>query len=302
MEEAEFKSGFVTLIGRTNVGKSTLLNLLVGEKVAAIANKVQTTRTAIKGIVNRKNSQIIFTDTPGIHKPKTKLNETMVETSFTSISDADVILFLIEATSDDIGRGDSIILEKIKEAKRKTILIINKIDLVKREKLLNLINLYSKEYNFEAVIPISATNSKYKEIILDEIEKNLKPGPAYYDVDEYTDQTLRQLAEETIREKALKLLQDEVPHGIYVEVEKMKQRKNKKGEEIYDIEATIYCLRDSHKGIIIGKNGEMLKRIGRAARIDMEENFGIKINLKTWVKVKPDWQSNDSIINKFKLK
>ena len=302
MEEAEFKSGFVTLIGRTNVGKSTLLNLLVGEKVAAIANKVQTTRTAIKGIVNRKNSQIIFTDTPGIHKPKTKLNETMVETSFTSISDADVILFLIEATSEDIGRGDSIILEKIKEAKRKTILIINKIDLVKREKLLNLINLYSKEYNFEAVIPISATNLKYKEIILDEIEKNLKPGPAYYDVDEYTDQTLRQLAEETIREKALKLLQDEVPHGIYVEVEKMKQRKNKKGEEIYDIEATIYCLRDSHKGIIIGKNGEMLKRIGRASRIDMEENFGIKINLKTWVKVKPDWQSNDSIINKFKLK
>lgn len=302
MKEAEFKSGFVTLIGRTNVGKSTLLNLLVGEKVAAIANKVQTTRTAIKGIVNRPNSQIIFTDTPGIHKPKTKLNETMVETSFTSISDADVVLFLIEATSEDIGRGDSIILEKIKEAKRKTILIINKIDLVKREKLLNLIDIYSKEYNFEAVIPISATNSKYKEIILNEIEKNLKPGPAYYDVDEYTDQTLRQLAEETIREKALKLLQDEVPHGIYVEVEKMKQRKNKKGEEIYDIEATIYCLRDSHKGIIIGKNGEMLKRIGRLSRIDMEENFGLKINLKTWVKVKPDWQSNDSIVNKFKLK
>ena len=302
MKDTEFKSVFVTLIVRTNVGKSTLVNLLVGEKVAAIANKVQTTRTAIKGIVNRENSQIVFTDTPGIHKPKTKLNETMVETSFTSLADADVVLFLIEATSEDIGRGDSIILEKIKEAKRKTILIINKIDLVKREKLLNLIELYSKEYNFEAVIPISATNSKYKEIILEEIEKNLKPGPAYYDVEEYTDQTLRQLAEETIREKALKLLQDEVPHGIYVEVEKMKQRKNKKGEEIYDIEATIYCLRESHKGIIIGKNGEMLKRIGRAARIDMEENFGLKINLKTWVKVKPDWQSNDSIVNKFKLK
>ena len=149
---------------------------------------------------------------------------------------------------------------------------------------------------------ISATNLKYKEIILEEIEKNLKPGPAYYDVEEYTDQTLRQLAEETIREKALKLLQDEVPHGIYVEVEKMKQRKNKQGEEIYDIEATIYCLRESHKGIIIGKNGEMLKRIGRAARIDMEENFGRKINLKTWVKVKVDWQSNDSIVTKFKLK
>ena len=298
---AEFKSGFVTLIGRTNVGKSTLLNLLVGEKVAAIANKVQTTRTAIKGIVNRENSQIIFIDTPGIHKPKTKLNETMIETSFGSLADSDLILFLIEATSDEIGRGDRRILDKIKEVQKKTILIINKIDLVKKEKLLSLIDLYSKEYDFEAVIPISATNSKYKEIILDEIEKNLKEGPAYYDIEEYTDQTLRQLAEETIREKALKLLQDEVPHGIYVEVEKMKQRKNKNGEDIYDIEATIYCLRNSHKGIIIGKNGEMLKRIGRMARIDMEENFGVKVNLKTWVKVKEDWQENDSIVNKFKL-
>lgn len=298
----EFKSGFVTLIGRTNVGKSTLLNLLVGEKVAAIANKVQTTRTAIKGIVNRKNSQIVFIDTPGIHKPKTKLNETMVETSFSSIPDSDIILFLIEATSKDIGRGDSIILEKIKEAKRKTILIINKIDLVKKESLLNLIETYRKEYDFEAVIPISATNSKYREIILDEIEKNLKPGPAYYDIEEYTDQTIRQLAEETIREKALRFLQDEVPHGIYVEVEKMKQRKNKQGEKIYDIEATIYCLRESHKGIIIGKNGEMLKRIGKAARIDMEENFGMKVNLKTWVKVKEDWQENNAIVDKFKLK
>ena len=298
---AEFKSGFVTLIGRTNVGKSTLLNLLVGEKVAAIANKVQTTRTAIKGIVNRENSQIIFVDTPGIHKPKTKLNETMIETSFGSLADSDLILFLIEATSDEIGRGDRRILDKIKEAKKKTILIINKIDLVKKEKLLSLIDLYSKEYDFEAVIPISATNIKYKETILNEIEKNLKEGPAYYDIEEYTDQTLRQLAEETIREKALKLLQDEVPHGIYVEVEKMKQRKNKNGEDIYDIEATIYCLRNSHKGIIIGKNGEMLKRIGRMARIDMEENFGVKVNLKTWVKVKEDWQENDSIVNKFKL-
>ena len=300
--EKEFKSGFVTIIGRTNVGKSTLINLLVGEKVAAIANKVQTTRTAIKGIVNRENSQIIFTDTPGIHKPKHKLNETMVETSFATIPDSDIVLFLIEATSDDIGKGDRIILDKIKESKRKTILIINKIDLVKREKLLNLIDIYSREYNFTAVIPISAYQEKYRNIILDEIEKNLKPGPAYYDIEEYTDQTLRQLAEETIREKALKLLQDEVPHGIYVEVEKMNLRQNKQGEDIYDIEATIYCLRESHKGIIIGKNGEMLKRIGRAARIDMEQNFGLKINLKTWVKVKNDWLDNDSIVSKFKLK
>lgn len=299
---AEFKSGFVTIIGRTNVGKSTLINLLVGEKVAAIANKVQTTRTAIKGIVNRENSQIIFTDTPGIHKPKHKLNETMVETSFTSLKDADVILFLIEADSKEIGRGDSRILEKIKEANKKTILIINKIDLVKKEELLKLIELYSKEYQFEAIIPISALQEKYKDVILDEIEKNLKEGPAYYDIEEYTDQTLRQLAEETIREKILRFLQDEVPHGVYVEVQKMQERTNKNGEDMYDIEANIYCIRESHKGIIIGKNGKMLKRIGRAARIDMEQNFGIKVNLKTWVKVRENWIDNPSIVDKFKLK
>ena len=298
----KFKSGFVSLIGRTNVGKSTLLNLLVGEKVSAIANKVQTTRYAIRGIVNRTNSQIVFVDTPGIHKPKTKLNETMIETSFSSIADSDLVLFLIEATSSEIGRGDKVILEKIKELGKKTILIINKIDLVKKDSFLGLIDLYRKEYDFVAVIPISATNNKYKEIILNEIEKNLKEGPAYYDIEEYTDQTMRQLAEETIREKALKLLQDEVPHGIFVEVEKMKSRKNKQNEEIYDIEATIYCLRNSHKGIIIGKNGEMLKKIGRSARIDMEQNFGVKVNLKTWVKVKEDWQENDLFVNKFKLK
>ena len=299
---AEFKSGFVTIIGRTNVGKSTLINLLVGEKVAAIANKVQTTRTAIKGIVNRPNSQIIFTDTPGIHKPKHKLNETMIETSFTSLKDADVVLFLIEANSEEIGRGDSRILEKIKEANKKTILIINKIDLVKKEELLKLIEIYSKEYQFTAIIPISALQEKYKDVILDEIEKNLKEGPAYYDIEEYTDQTLRQLAEETIREKILRFLQDEVPHGVYVEVQKMQERTNKNGEDIYDIEANIYCIRESHKGIIIGKNGEMLKRIGRAARIDMEQNFGLKVNLKIWVKVKENWIDNPSIVDKFKLK
>ncbi len=299
---ADFKSGFVTIIGRTNVGKSTLINLLVGEKVAAIANKVQTTRTAIKGIVNRQNSQIIFTDTPGIHKPKHKLNETMVETSFTSLKDADIVLFLIEATSEKIGKGDSRIIEKLKEANQKTILIINKIDLVKKEKLLDLIEQYRTQYHFEAVIPISALQEKYKDVILDEIEKHLKPGPAYYDIEEYTDQTVRQLAEETIREKALKLLQDEVPHGIYIEVEKMNLRKNKQNQDIYDIEATIYCMRESHKGIIIGKNGEMLKKIGRLARIDMEENFGLKVNLKTWVKVRENWLDNPNIVDKFKLK
>ena len=298
---SEFKSGFVAMLGRTNVGKSTLVNLLVGEKIAATANKVQTTRTAIRGIVNRENSQIIFIDTPGIHKPKTKLNETMIETSFGVIKDIDLILFVIEATSDEIGRGDMRILEKIKESKKKAILIINKIDLVKKESLLKLIDLYQKEYNFEAVIPVSSIKSKYRDIILDEIEKVLKPGPAYYDVEEYTDQTMRQLAEETIREKALMYLQDEVPHGIYVEVTKMKLKKTKNKEEFYDIEATIYCLRESHKGIIIGKDGTMLKRIGQSARINMERNFGTKVNLRTWVKVKENWLDDTSVVKKFKL-
>lgn len=297
----EFKSGFVALIGRTNVGKSTLLNMLVGEKIAATANKVQTTRNAIRGIVNTEKSQIIFIDTPGIHKPKTKLNETMVETSFGVIPDIDIILFMIEATSEEVGRGDRRILDKIKESGKKAILLINKIDLVKREKLLSLIEMYSKEYQFEAVIPMTSLKDKYTKIILDEIEKHLKPGPAYYDIEEYTDQTMRQLAEETIREKALILLQEEVPHGILVEVIKMNLRKNKQGQEIYDIEATIYCLRNSHKGIIIGKNGEMLKRIGSLARNDMEKNFQTKVNLKTWVKVKEDWQESDAIVKRFKI-
>ena len=293
----KFKSGFVSIIGRTNVGKSTLINLLVGEKIAAIANKVQTTRTQIRGIVNRENSQIIFIDTPGIHKPKTKLNENMIELSWDAISNSDVILFLIEADSKEIGRGDMKILEKIREANKKCILIINKVDLINKEELAKLIDLYKIEYDFSAIIPISATKNKYKEVVLDEIEKNLKPGPAYYDQDEYTDQTLRQLAEETIREKALILLRDEVPHGIFVQVEKMKLKKTQKNEDIYNIEATIYCLRNSHKGIIIGKNGEMLKRIGTMARKDMEQNFGTKVNLKTWVKVKEDWMNNEKFFN-----
>ena len=298
--EKEFKSGFVSLCGRTNVGKSSLINLLVGEKVAAIANKVQTTRTQIRGIVNRPDSQIIFIDTPGIHKPKTKLNENMIELSWDAMQSSDVILFLIEADSKEIGRGDRKILDKIKESYKKCILIINKVDLVNKEELAKLINIYKDEYDFSAIIPISAIKQKYKEEVLDEIEKNLNPGPQYYDKEEYTDQTLRQLAEETIREKALILLRDEVPHGIYVEVQKMKQTKTQNKEPIYNIEAIIYCLRDSHKGIIIGKNGEMLKRIGTLARKDMEKNFGTKINLKTWVKVKEDWINNEKFFNKAK--
>ncbi len=300
---ANFKSGFVSIIGRTNVGKSTLINSLANEKVAITANKSQTTRTAIKAIVNRENSQIIFIDTPGIHKPKTKLGNTMIETVWTSVPNCDVILFIIDATSKKIGTGDRIILDKIKELKQKTILIINKIDLIKKEELFKTIEMYKNEYDFNAIIPISALESENIEDILKEIEKILPEGPAYYDKDEYTDQTERQIVEETIREKALKLLDEEVPHGIYVETQKMNLRKTTKKEDIYDIEATIYCMRESHKGIIIGKNGSMLKKIGMYARQDLEKMFNIKINLKVWVKVKENWQDNESIINnKFKLK
>lgn len=297
-----FKSGFVSIIGRTNVGKSTLVNSLVGEKVAITANKCQTTRTAIRAIINREHSQIIFIDTPGIHKPKTKLGDTMLETVWTTIPTCDITLFLIDANSQKIGTGDRIILDKIKELKQKTILVINKIDLVQKEKLLKLIELYKNEYKFEAIIPISATENENTEVILEEIEKALPEGPAYYDIDEYTDQTERQMVEEIIREKALKLLDEEVPHGIYVETQKMKLRETAKKEDIYDIEATIYCLRESHKGIIIGKNGEKLKKIGMYARQDIERMLQKKVNLKIWVKVKENWQDNNSIVSKFKLK
>ena len=300
MEEI-FKSGFVSIIGRTNVGKSSIINSLVGEKVAAIANKPQTTRTVIRAIVNRPNSQIIFIDTPGIHKPKSKLGNVMVDNAFEVSKDVDVLVFAIEATSNEIGKGDRLILDKIKEAKRKTILVINKIDLASKAKVAEIIDLYKNEYDFASIIPVSTVKNINLDVILDEIEKNLKEGPAYYNIEEYTDQTTRQLVEETIREKALKLLDDEVPHGILVEVDKMKKRKTMENEPIYNIDATIYCLRDSHKGIIIGKNGSMLKKIGTYAREDLEKMLGIKINLKLWVKVREDWINNDKFIKNFKL-
>ena len=296
-----FKSGFVSILGRTNVGKSSIINSLVGEKVAAIANKPQTTRTVIRAIVNRPNSQIIFIDTPGIHKPKSKLGDIMVENAFEVAKDVDVVVFVIEATSDEIGKGDRLILDKIKEAKKRTILVINKVDLVSKEKVAKLIDLYKDEYDFASIIPVSTVKNTNLEVILDEIEKNLKEGPAYYNIEEYTDQTTRNLVEETIREKALKLLNDEVPHGILVEVDKMKKRKTMENEPIYNIDATIYCLRESHKGIIIGKNGSMLKKIGTYAREDLEKMLGIKINLKLWVKVREDWVNNDKFIKNFKL-
>lgn len=297
-----FKSGFVSILGRTNVGKSTLLNSLVGEKVAITTCKSQTTRTAIRAIVNRENSQIIFIDTPGIHKPKTKLGNTMLETAWGTISNVDITLFVVDGSKKELGKGDKIILDKIKEAKAKTILVINKVDLVKKEEIFKLIETYKDEYDFESIIPISAEKQKNTNELLDEIEKHMPEGPMYYDVDEYTDQTGRQLVEEVIREKALKLLDEEIPHGIYVEVEKMNSRNTTKGEEIYDVEAIIYCLRNSHKGIIIGKNGEMLKRIGTYARQDLEKMLQTKINLKIWVKVNNDWQDNNSIVKRFENK
>lgn len=298
-----FKSGFVSILGRTNVGKSSIINSLVGEKVSAIANKPQTTRTVIRAIVNRPNSQIIFIDTPGIHKPKSKLGDIMVENAFEVAKDVDVVVFVVEATNETntIGKGDRLILEKIKEAKKKTILVINKIDLVNKAKIAELIELYKNEYNFASIIPVSTVKNTNLEAILDEIEKNLKEGPAYYDIEEYTDQTTRDLVEETIREKSLKLLNDEVPHGILVEVDKMKKRKTMENGPIYNIDATIYCLRESHKGIIIGKNGSMLKKIGTYAREDLEKMLGIKINLKLWVKVKADWVNDAKFIKNFKL-
>lgn len=297
-----FKSGFVSILGKTNVGKSTLLNTLVQDKVAIATPKSQTTRTAIKAIVNTENSQIIFIDTPGIHKPKNKLGNIMIKTSWDTIPNVDLTLFVIDARYNKIGKAERIILEKIKEKKVKTILVINKVDLINKENVFKLIEQYKEQYDFEAIIPISAEKGKNINILLDEIEKNIPEGPLYYDLDEYTDQTQRQLTEEIIREKALKLLDDEVPHGIYVEVEKMNLRNTTKMKEIYDIDAIIYCLRDTHKGIIIGKNGEMLKKIGTYARQDLEKMFQTKVNLKIWVKVSHNWQDNNSIIKKFENK
>jgi len=293
-----FKSGFVSLIGKTNAGKSTLLNSLVHEKVAITTPKTQTTRTAIRGIV-----QIIITDTPGIHKGKSKLSKTMIDTAVTMIGEVDCVLFLVDSTEKTISDENVKILEKIKIAKKPTILIINKTDLIPNEKILKIIENYKNEYDFSAIIPISALKENGTDIVLKEIEKVLPVGPKYYEEDEYTDQTMRDLASEVIREKALKLLNEEVPHGIYVDIEKFEEGKTTKGKNIYQIEATIHCIRESHKGIIIGKGGEMLKRISSYARKDLEHMFDTKVNLRVWVKVKEDWINNESLVNqKFKLK
>ena len=294
---SNFKSGFVTIIGKSNVGKSSLTNRIIGEKVSAVVNKKQTTRKNAKAILNRPNSQIVFIDTPGIFESKTLLDKTMNKSAISSIEDVDLIVYMIDATDKNI---DQKTINIIKESNKKTILAINKIDLISKEKLAELIDTYNKLYDFTSIVPISIKKDKNIDELLDEIERNLEEGPAYYDVEEYTDQTLRELSEEVIREKALKLLRDEVPHGIYVETTKMKSRKTKLNEKIFDIESTIYCIRESHKGIIIGKNGSMLKKIGTYAREDLEKMLNSKVNLKLWVKVNKDWMNDSNIVKKFK--
>lgn len=295
------KSGFVSIVGKTNVGKSSILNSLAGEKIAATANRPQTTRKAIKAIVNTDDAQIVFIDTPGLHKPKTKLGDTMMQTSMNSIGDVDLVVFVVEAIAKEIDEQEKMILENINKLKKKTILVINKIDLASIAECANTINLYKKEHDFISIISTTATKQEDIEVLIKEIEKNLDEGPIYYDREEYTDQTMQQLVEEIIREKALRLLRDEVPHGIFVEVEKMKKRKTLKDEPIFNVEATIYCERESHKGIIIGKNGEMLKKINTYARQDLEQMLGTKLNLQVWVKVKKDWLNNDAFVKKFKM-
>lgn len=289
-----FKSGFVAIVGRPNVGKSTLLNKIAGQKIAIVSNKPQTTRTAIKGIVNREDAQIIFTDTPGIHKPKNKLGEKMAETIDTAITDVDILVYLIEATDKGIGMANEFILKTVKESGKKAILVINKVDLVQKENILELIKLYSEEHKFEAIIPISAKEEDGINVLIDKIVEILPEGPAYYSEEEWTDQTERQIIEEIIREKALKLLDDEIPHGIAVEVVTMKKREMK---DLYDIEATIYCEKKTHKGIIIGKEGSVLKKIGERAREDIEEMLGSKVNLQLWVKVKEGWREDSKKLN-----
>ena len=297
-----FKSGFVSILGKTNVGKSSILNTLIGEKIAAITNKPQTTRTLVKGILNRKSSQIIFVDTPGIHKSHSKLGDTMISTAYSNLKDVDLILFVVDATNKKLSTADNLIIEEIKKTKKSCLLIINKIDLISKEHLAEIIDIYAKLYDFKSVIPISTLKKNNLDVLINEIESNLPIGPKYYSDEEYTDQTIRDLVEEIIREKALLYLKDEVPHGIFVEVSKLKNKKTRENEFFYDVDSTIYCLRESHKGIIIGKDGLMLKKIGTSARKTLEHMLDTKINLNIWVKVKKDWINDINFVNKFKPK
>ena len=287
--ENNYKSGFVTLIGRPNVGKSTLMNRLIGQKIAITSDKPQTTRNKIQTVYSDERGQIIFLDTPGIHKAKNKLGEYMVSVAEHTLREVDVILWLVEPTTY-IGAGEQHIAEQLRQVKTPVILVINKIDTVKnQEEILTFINAYKDICSFAEIVPVSALKDKNTDLMLELIYKYLPAGPQYYDEDTVTDQPMRQISAELIREKALRLLNDEIPHGIAVTVEKMKERDN----GIIDLEATIVCERDSHKGIIIGKGGSMLKRIGTSARREIEDLMDTKVNLQLWVKVRKEWRDSE---------
>ena len=290
----DFKSGFVTLIGRPNVGKSTLMNQLIGQKIAITSNKPQTTRNRIQTVLTTEEGQIVFVDTPGIHKAKNKLGEYMVNVAERALNEVDVVLWLVEP-STFIGAGEKHIIEQLKRVKTPVILVINKIDMVKREEVLLFIDAYRKEYDFAEIVPVSARNGDNTDELVKVILKYLPYGPQFYDEDTVTDQPERQIVAELIREKALRSLNEEVPHGIAVSIDQMKARNSR----LIDIDATIICERDSHKGIIIGKQGAMLKKIGSQARPEIEDMLGKKVNLKLWVKVKKDWRDSDFLIKNF---
>ena len=294
MEQMQ-KSGFATLIGRPNVGKSTLMNRLIGQKIAITSNKPQTTRNRIQTVYTCDQGQIIFLDTPGIHKAKNKLGEYMVNVAERTLREVDVILWLVEP-STFIGAGERHIAEQLKKAKTPVILVINKTDTVKREEILVFIDTYRKLYDFDEIVPVSALNGDNTDTLIEQIFKYLPYGPQYYDEDTVTDQPMRQIVAELIREKALRCLDEEIPHGIAVSIDQMKERKD---GGICDIDATIICEKDSHKGIIIGKQGVMLKKIGSAARYEIERMMEMKVNLKLWVKVKKDWRDSDYLIKNF---
>ncbi len=292
-ENQTFKSGFAALIGRPNVGKSTLMNRLIGQKIAITSNKPQTTRNRIQTVYTSEEGQIVFLDTPGIHKAKNKLGDYMVNVAEHTVRDVDVVLWLVEPTTY-IGAGERHIIELLKKCSTPVILVINKTDTVKKEEVLLFIDTYRKEMDFAEIVPVSALKGDNTDELISCIMKYLPYGPAFYDEDVITDQPERQIVAELIREKALRCLEDEIPHGIAVAVESMKYRK-----KIVDIEATIICERESHKGIIIGKQGSMLKRIGTSARMDIEELLESQVNLKLWVKVKKDWRDSDFLLKNF---
>lgn len=291
----EFKSGFVTLIGRPNVGKSTLMNHLIGQKIAITSDKPQTTRNKIQTVYTEEQGQIIFLDTPGIHKAKNKLGDYMVSVAERTLNEVDVVLWLVEP-STFIGAGERHIVEQLAKVKTPVVLVINKIDMVKKEDILRFIAAYKDIYQFSDIVPVSALKGENTKHLLETIFKLLPEGPQYYDEDTITDQPERQIVAELIREKALLLLEDEIPHGIAVAIDQMKERNS---GDIIDIDATIVCERDSHKGIIIGKKGEKLKRIGTMARQEIENLLDMHVNLKLWVKVKKDWRDSDFMLKNY---